>query len=1378
MLSGNGSSSRRPSLHTTVPLPSFYDQYSDSRTHGYQGPNRHVRLTHASSFGGGSIAKSEDDTRCVVAGKESLRILRISDPAVTPSPQVEHRFVKGHGGHRIDSSRNIWTGSGLKIDSAATDVVWGRGAFNHKILTSARNGELILWDLNKSGSSKYERRTRDHVRSIHCLAYSIVSQNYCTTGSADGDLRVWDIRDLSKSIMRIHHPTSIRAVALSPIPSKALQAITGLDNGSIYRWDLRMGQRGQLDRVPVAHAGPILSLDWAPPSTTTSKTDNIPGTTSNAWMRTTGILDELSGIASGAGAADSWSGSSETDDGRMGWLASGGLDRTVKVWNLTTSAAESHISRTPAYTLHTSFPVRRAVWRPSYECELAIVSNVEFGISSVGNTNDSSSSPPAVGSPYVGTSTLLSDEATAERLPGSTIGITTPVRGQLGDPVEVWDVRRGYIAKWTVRGSAAEGGVTDILFADSHALWAQHCSGSFSQFDLRQTSKPLDAIPRTAMTWNVIGSLAFATDKPRRWEIPFDDTKPERRQSFQDRRLKHKALGDRPYIPASQTLGTFSSGELVEDVEVFVKLAQGYKFDGNDRAGLCAHNARVAIDVEKDSAAQAWFLLGALLMDIVPPPSTRVQTPALSPLPLVSPHLPHSTSAPAAIPTTSSSRQGSAGIITSPHLNRSVSVDAKSRGLGLNSPVPGTASRHSPDRGSTGFLSPQRTTPTSSSAPSPHKKSINLPPLPASIFARRASSAGLVSHSPTSIPARPRLLSGYSRPKPSFSTSTPSLYSVSMQSESPSELSLKVAGPSLRHVGDGALDDSDDEEDGSGHSATKLSDPETDPGENTAGFDDNWASSSIQSLRSDAAGASTADNSLPPARYFYPARPSSTPLHIHPTPSPLSRVAGQQTWDEDEDERGDDDDDDSPSPASSSESESDYSPNENTSSRRSSKSKSSRRGPRSNKTRSRSSTVASLAGDAHFPTQANLLALRVPKLTKQESHSSIRTVTAVSSPHPDNESQKGFMHGLTRDDTIRDLASHNASVSHDDALSYKQPSSFRQAHKRVRSSLSTEFFIDRDVITPSAVSNDEDVPEVGTPPTMYEEEQAKHLESRMRDAGWDALRETFEIYADEGNVQMCTMLALVASKELKISRSRLLRFLEAYIDILVRLRLHASAAYIRKNAPADEIRNMTGLETTVYTSCGRCRKPLIVPSSSGPALTTTPTHAAVQKGVKTVIIQKPRGNYAFCNACKEATTKCSICRLPVRSLLFKCPVCMHGGHQACYQTYYSRRPMLPIPKHQAPSHSKPTGSFTPSKSPHMNASSSPGSQPATRERRMSRSGEPGSADDSIDGSIPIEGQSDAAVGSQSESILGHPCAAGCGHFCWAANEALYTRTDL
>jgi len=46
------------------------DLYSDSRKHGYQGPLRSVCLYRATSNGGGTIAKSEDGLRCVVAGRE------------------------------------------------------------------------------------------------------------------------------------------------------------------------------------------------------------------------------------------------------------------------------------------------------------------------------------------------------------------------------------------------------------------------------------------------------------------------------------------------------------------------------------------------------------------------------------------------------------------------------------------------------------------------------------------------------------------------------------------------------------------------------------------------------------------------------------------------------------------------------------------------------------------------------------------------------------------------------------------------------------------------------------------------------------------------------------------------------------------------------------------------------------------------------------------------------------------------------------------------------------------------------------------------------------------------------------------------------------
>ena len=49
----------------------------------------------------------------------------MSDPSNTHNP--DHKSAVGRGGHRIDASRNFWDSSGLKIDSASTDVAWGHG---------------------------------------------------------------------------------------------------------------------------------------------------------------------------------------------------------------------------------------------------------------------------------------------------------------------------------------------------------------------------------------------------------------------------------------------------------------------------------------------------------------------------------------------------------------------------------------------------------------------------------------------------------------------------------------------------------------------------------------------------------------------------------------------------------------------------------------------------------------------------------------------------------------------------------------------------------------------------------------------------------------------------------------------------------------------------------------------------------------------------------------------------------------------------------------------------------------------------------------------------------------------------------------------------
>ena len=141
----------------------------------------------------------------------------------------------------------------------------------------------------------------------------------------------------------------------------------------------------------------------------------------------------------------------------------------TQVWDLTASASGSHIPHRPTYILHPSFAVRRVVWRPEYECEIALVSSTEFGTSSSDPSQASPSSNNSVALTRVGSSSGLDSVfrtstgldniyATKDKLNLPTV--SEPKASGVGDSVEIWDVRRGWIAKWSVTGSAGEGGIS------------------------------------------------------------------------------------------------------------------------------------------------------------------------------------------------------------------------------------------------------------------------------------------------------------------------------------------------------------------------------------------------------------------------------------------------------------------------------------------------------------------------------------------------------------------------------------------------------------------------------------------------------------------------------------------------------------------------------------------------------------------------------------------------------------------------------------------------------------------------------------------------------------------------------------------------------
>jgi len=90
----------------------------------------------------------------------------------------------------------------------------------------------------------------------------------------------------------------------------------------LTRWDLQKGPIRHMDRLPIAHTGPILALDWS------SAASSI-----QSRARDDGVGHSDDGVGGGMGMAGAGVGGVGGGVGLSsgGWIVSAGLDRTVKV---------------------------------------------------------------------------------------------------------------------------------------------------------------------------------------------------------------------------------------------------------------------------------------------------------------------------------------------------------------------------------------------------------------------------------------------------------------------------------------------------------------------------------------------------------------------------------------------------------------------------------------------------------------------------------------------------------------------------------------------------------------------------------------------------------------------------------------------------------------------------------------------------------------------------------------------------------------------------------------------------------------------------------------------------------------------------------------
>lgn len=302
----------------------------------------------------------------------------------------------------------------------------------------------------------------------------------------------------------------------------------------------------------------------------------------------------------------------------------------------------------------------------------------------------------------------------------------------------------------------------------------------------------------------------------------------------------------------------------------------------------------------------------------------------------------------------------------------------------------------------------------------------------------------------------------------------------------------------MKDVGDGALSDDDDDTDDGASEGGRSDGRSTEQGGNEGPF---FSGNSQHTSVASGKGVSN----IPISPFLYPhSRPSGS--HLHPVPSPLSRVAGKHDWTEDEADEGD-----SPSPASTDESDSESSGRKFSSSvRKDIKGKGVQRSKARAKTKSITSPILSSTA-ALGPN----LSLRPPKLTKQESSSSIRTVTAVNSPNPDAERVTHRDHEILE----RDYASNpNLGALYMGKTEPQKDSASFLSRGRLRSAYSAEFTHDTTGRLSRLSNWVERHSSMVTPVVKrktVEGAQAKETENRLREVGWQAMRDSIDVYADE-----------------------------------------------------------------------------------------------------------------------------------------------------------------------------------------------------------------------------------------------------------------------
>ncbi|OTF82070.1 WD repeat-containing protein 24-like protein [Euroglyphus maynei] len=207
--------------------------------------------------------------------------------------------------------------SNLKnLNFSNSDVTWCP-LDNDILATAATNGAVVVWNLQCLTKSKIGVVYNDHKRTVNKVCFHSSDPNLLLSGSQDGCMKLFDLRKKEAVTTFVSNSESVRDVQFSPHWTYHFAAVQ--ENGKVEIWDIRKPDR--LECYFIAHDGPVLACEWHP--------------------------------------------------NQDKWLATGGRDKIIKVWDLNLRIPDHMI-----YNVHTITPVLKLKWRPEKDFHIGSCSLV------------------------------------------------------------------------------------------------------------------------------------------------------------------------------------------------------------------------------------------------------------------------------------------------------------------------------------------------------------------------------------------------------------------------------------------------------------------------------------------------------------------------------------------------------------------------------------------------------------------------------------------------------------------------------------------------------------------------------------------------------------------------------------------------------------------------------------------------------------------------------------------------------------------------------------------------------------------------------------------------------------------------------------------